>query len=163
MTLEYLLSADMSQRNGPILSLKFRMLFALPLALNLPQPIQTQWLEGAWSKGVVYPMLRPTGFGIGRPFVSLTFDDSTLNTKRSPSVQPKVVLLELGIFLLEIWQETGLGDRFSLEKAPTGYYQRLVLAVEWLEDADNPLLDRYDKPVSHCIQRAIGESHLADW
>ncbi|KAF4625161.1 hypothetical protein G7Y89_g13008 [Cudoniella acicularis] len=60
------------------------------------------------------------------------------------SVEPKVALLELGILLLEVWHEITLETRFGLEEAPGGYYPRLVMAREWLNDTDNPLPDYWE-------------------
>ncbi|KAH8686130.1 hypothetical protein BGZ60DRAFT_396930 [Tricladium varicosporioides] len=170
-TLKALLSAGTSRNHGPILPWKFRMLLALKLASNLLQLIQTQWLERAWSKEVVYFMLNPKcsdGQGkcqvdLGRPFVSLSFDSSILNAGDSPSIEPKVALLELGILLLEVWHEITLETRFGCESAPSGYYQRLALATEWLDDTTNPLPDLYDKAISHCIHRSVGGSRVPDW
>ncbi|KAH6677735.1 hypothetical protein B0J14DRAFT_475288 [Halenospora varia] len=166
-----LLSADTSKRHGPILPWKFRMLLALRLASNLLQLIQTQWLERAWSKEVVYFMLKPTSSAgpgrcqvdLVRPFVCLSFDNSTPSAGNRASIEPKVALLELGILLLEVWHEITLETRFALREAPSGYYQRLALATEWLDDTDNPLPDLYDNAVSHCIHRSVGDSRLPDW
>lgn len=175
MTLKALLMDNKSPRRGPLLPWKFRMRLALRLASNLLQLLQTQWLENAWSKDVVYFLLRPTDkvdnatrdhlhVDVGRPFVSLAFDGVTPRANPQRNVEPKVALLELGILLLEIWHEMTLETRFSLTEAPIEYYSRLVLALEWLDDTDDPLPELYDKAVSHCIRRIIGgESHFPDW
>lgn len=173
MTLKALLSENRSPRRGPVLPWKHRMLLALRLASNLLQLLQTQWLESAWSKDVVCFLLRPTDnnaaqdclhVDVGRPFVSLTFDGITPGALPQGKVEPKVALLELGILLLEIWHEMTLETRFNLRQTPIGYYERLALAVEWLDDTNNPLPDLYDKAVSHCVRRIIGgESNFPDW
>ncbi|KAI9788455.1 MAG: hypothetical protein M1816_006891 [Peltula sp. TS41687] len=175
LTLKALLSGDNSSRHGPVLPWKFRMSLALRLASNLLQLLQTQWLESAWSKDVVYFLLRSTDrvdnaagdhphVDVGRPFVSLTFDDISPSALPRGKVEPKVALLELGILLLEIWHETTLETRFSLTRAPIGHYERLTLALEWLDDTNDPLPDLYDKAVSHCVRRIIGgETHFPDW
>ena len=171
-TLKALLLSANSRRHGPIIPWKFRMVLALRLASNLLQLLQTQWLQSTWSKDMVYFQLQPTNSGaqnplrvdFGRlPFVSLTFDDRTRSTQPERSVEPKMALLELGILLLEVWHEITLETRFSLEDAPSGYYQRLALAVEWLDDTDNPLPDLYDRAVSYCIQQLVSEAHFPDW
>jgi hypothetical protein len=170
ITLKALLSTETSG-HGPILPWKFRMLLGLTLASNLLQLIQTQWLERAWSKEVVYFMLKPTGSAgqgrsqvdLERPFVCLSFDGRMQNIENRSSIEPKVALLELGILLLEVWHEITLKTRFACNEAPNGYYQRLALATEWLDDTDNPLPDLYDKAVFSCIHRSVGDSRLPDW
>ncbi|KAH8812883.1 hypothetical protein F5884DRAFT_317909 [Xylogone sp. PMI_703] len=171
-TLKALLSANNTPRRGPVLPWKFRMLLALKLASNLLQLIQTQWLQSTWSKDMVYFSIQATEneaqdqvvqLDLGRPFVTITFDDNTGSMQVAQKIEPKVALLELGILLLEIWHETTLETRFCLEEAPRGYYQRLALGAEWLDDTDNPLPDLYDRAVSYCIQRPVGEARFPDW
>jgi hypothetical protein len=92
----------------------------------------------------------------------LSFDPETWSYRQQ--VEPKVVLLELGILLLEIWHEMTLETRFSLTEVITNYYNRQKLASEWFDDMSNPLSDLYDKAVSHCIFRTVGgKSRLSDW
>ncbi|KAM3153934.1 hypothetical protein ABEW05_005647 [Botrytis cinerea] len=162
-----LLSTD-SQRHIPILPLKFRMFIALTLSSNMLQLLQTQWLEDAWSKEKVYFLSKKRDSSkqhvdLSRPFVSLTFDAKSRNASKV-RVEPKIALLELGILLLEIWYETCLETWFSLDEAPAGYYERLALAEEWLDDTRNPLPELYEKAVSHCIRRTVGgEFRLLEW
>lgn len=166
ITLGHILSRSLQVQRGHILPLKFRMTLALSVASSLLQLTETEWLQTAWSKDAVHFMAQQTqqtrpnsgnlGIDISRPFVSLSFDSVKSNATRKDTVEPKVALLELGILLLEIWHETSLERRFSLDEPPTGYYIRLGLALEWLDDVDNPLLPLYDGPVTHCIKRVIG-------
>ncbi|KAI9645502.1 hypothetical protein NHQ30_006242 [Ciborinia camelliae] len=155
-------------RRAPVLPWKFRMLIALTLSSNLLQLLQTQWLESAWSKDKVYFLSKTRGslkqqIDLSRPFISLSFGATSPNGLKV-QVQPKIALLELGILLLEIWYETCLETRFALAKAPTGYYERLALALEWLDDTSNPLPELYEKAVSHCIHSTVGgEFRLSDW
>jgi hypothetical protein len=153
-----------------LLPWKFRMLLALRLASSLLQLLQTQWLDRAWSKDVVFFLVHPATpqtartqaqIDLNRPFVQCTFG----GTKQAHrSIEPKVALLELGILLLEIWHKTTLEARFGLEEAPTAYYDRMARAVEWLDDADEPLPDLYDKSVAHCFRVNIsGDTRFLDW
>jgi hypothetical protein len=158
------------QAEKNLLPWKFRMLLALRLASSLLQLLQTQWLERAWSKEVVFFLVHPVmsqpartqaQIDLNRPFVQCTFS----GTKQAPQgIEPKVALLELGILLLEIWHKTTLEARFGLEEAPTAYYDRMARAVEWLDDADEPLPDLYDKSVAHCFRVNIGgDTRFLDW
>lgn len=158
-----------------LLPLKLRMLLALRLASNLLQLLQTQWLRNAWSKDNIYFLLRPIADATGgsqdqlyidfsRPFVSLVFDGNDGSAAPQKNVEPKIALLELGILLLEIWHERTLETKFSLKEAPSGYYERLLLASRWLDETDDPLLTLYDKATSHCIRGMIGgETRLRTW
>ena len=135
---------------------KFRMLLAVRLASSLLQLLQTRWLDHAWSKDVVFFLVRPGASSqvlLNRPFVRCTFGGM-----RTPShsIEPKVALLELGILLLEA--------RFELETGPRAYYDRMARAVEWLDDVNEPLPDLYDKAVSHCLRVNIsGDTRFLDW
>ena len=143
---------------------KSRMLLALRLASSLLQLLQTRWLDRAWSKDVVFFLIRPgapTQVLLNRPFVRCPFGG--LRTA-SHSVEPKVALLELGILLLEIWHKKTLEARFGLEVAPAAYYDRMARAVEWLDDVDEPLPDLYDKAVAHCLRVNVsGDTRFLDW
>lgn len=155
---------EILQAEGTSLPWKFRMLLALRLASNLLQLLQTSWLERAWSKDVVFFLVRPGAQAqvfLNRPFVQCTFGGVQTASR---SIEPKVALLELGILLLEIWHKTTLEARFGLEKAPTVYYDRMARAVEWLDDVDEPLPDLYDKAVAHCLRVNIsGDTRFLDW
>ncbi|KAL2014521.1 hypothetical protein VTN00DRAFT_2046 [Thermoascus crustaceus] len=99
---------------------------------------------------------------VGRPFVAFTSDSAGRNSRQQQEVvKPKAALLELEILLLEIllleiWHEMTLETRFSLPAVPDGYYERLALAAQWLDDMQNPLPDLYDRAVSFCVGRIIG-------
>jgi hypothetical protein len=119
-------------RSGPILPWKHRMLLALTLLPTPLQLLQTQWLENVWSKEAIYFLIRqqqgaakdyisPANVDVSRPFISLSFNPATQNHCQQ-QIQPKVVLRELGILLLEIWREMTLETRFSLTEAITNCY-----------------------------------------
>ena len=152
------------QTKSILLPWKSRMLLALQLASSLLQLLQTQWLEDAWSKDIVYFTIQPGAHAqalLDKPFVRCTFGDTRTASR---SVEPKVALLELGILLLEIWHKTTLEARFGQEKAPKAYYDRMARAAEWLDDVDEPLLDLYDKAVTHCLHVNIsGDTRFLDW
>ncbi|KAB5586280.1 hypothetical protein GE09DRAFT_945472 [Coniochaeta sp. 2T2.1] len=153
--------------------LKFRMLLALRLASSLLQLHNTRWLGKAWSKhSVSFPLRSSQGQGtevadFDQPFVSLSFSGAMHSkNKEAPPVELKVALLELGILLLEIWHQESFESRCGGGdgQVPTGYYQRLALAIEWLDDAADPMPEQYEKAASLCIRCVIGgTSNFAGW
>jgi hypothetical protein len=49
-------------------------------------------------------------------------------------------------------------------KLVSSCHDRQAWALEWLDDANNPLLDPYHKAVSHCVTGAMdGGSRLPEW
>ncbi|RYP55195.1 hypothetical protein DL768_000189 [Monosporascus sp. mg162] len=171
ITLKAILSDSASIPYGVGFSLRLRMLLALRLVSSLLQLSQTRWLGHAWSKETVYFLLRPTSeeakpsVDFSRAFVSAPIDGPEPGAAaHGMDTEPKVVLLELGILLLEIWHQTTLEARFHLDEAPTGYYLRLARAVEWLEDSDNPPPYLYETAASYCIRGMLGaEARLTSW
>ncbi|KAM7218470.1 hypothetical protein V8F06_006074 [Rhypophila decipiens] len=116
--------------------LKFRMFLAIRLASNLLQLYQTQWLRNFWSKSNILFPLR-TG-AAKNDFADL---DKPL----------------LGIMLLEIWhQESFESMHATTGPVPTGYYQKLAFAMEWLDDTTDPMPEQYDRAVSLCIRGIVG-------
>ncbi|KAK3395011.1 hypothetical protein B0H63DRAFT_427002 [Podospora didyma] len=168
ISLKTILSDSGSVADGIGFSLRFRMLLALRLASSLLQLSQTRWLGHAWSKEMVYFLMQPMPNG-GKESVdfSRVFVTAPIDTQAPPqgsSPEPKLMLLELGILLLEIWHQTTLEARFSLGKPPDGYYQRLARAVEWLEDNSNPPPCLYENAVSYCIRGMLGgQVRLTTW
>ena len=169
----FLSTSVKSPRSGPILPWKHRMFLALKLSSNLLQLLQTQWLASPWSSDVISFLVRQhvaaksgsqeQNVDVSRPFISLVFDTAT-SSHPQQKVEPKVVLLELGILLLEIWHEMTLETRFAITEAVTNYYERQRLATEWFDDMSNPLPELYDRAVSRCIFRTVGgKSRLLDW
>lgn len=162
-------------------SLKDRMILAFRVASNFLQLLRSEWTPGVWSKAIIYFPLRPEDPTTGaedpitrpdippvdftRPFVSATFGNTPKQkypTQHYP--RPKEDLLELGILLLEIWHMTAFKSRFDLKGMPVGYYSRLSLALEWLDDTDDPLLKLYDKAVNFCLTGLrTSEERNAQW
>ncbi|KAM3088303.1 hypothetical protein ACMFMG_002357 [Clarireedia jacksonii] len=168
------LQSTKSPRKVPTIPLKLRMFTALALSSNLLQLSQTHWLKVPWSKDMVNFLIKNQNpikntpyhpVELHGPFISLTFDATApASACLTTQIEPKKALLELGILLLEIWHETTLELRFGLDKAPTGYYERLALAVEWRDDVNNEPLELYARAVSNCIQPNVeGDFRLTDW
>lgn len=114
-----------NQPRHAVTSVKPRMQLALRLASSLLQLCRTQWLPNTWSHDKVYFKIKPTpifqGQGheidLGRPFISTAFGRDATPV---PLVEanPKAVLLDLGILLLEIWHEQTLDAHFPGKATP---------------------------------------------
>ena len=148
-------------------ALKPRMTLALGVASNLLQLSRTPWLQTPWSKDRIFFLRRSSAAGklydFTKPFISFTFNNHTTNTQTQTQSQtdPKVAFLELGILLLEIWNNETFETHFPTQQSPLEYYQRLALAIEWLGDKENPPPELYDRAVSHCIHSR--ETRFYDW
>jgi len=170
ISLETVFAGQGGGKSTSVLSLRLRMLLALRLASNTLQLLQTQWFHGALSHDKIFFLAGATCSGgknlsidFTRPFVTATF------TKGSPTpsqrdVEPREALLELGILLLEVWHQKSLEAYYNLAKSPVEYYERLAIALRWLDDIDDPPPEMYDKAVAHCIKGMIGgEARLGQW
>ena len=168
LTLKTILSTSESSRSA-LLPLRCRMTLALRLATNLLQLVQTHWLKEPLSKEMICFFLLSNIEGhpnvdLNRPFVSHPFHSSVKDTQPQRTVDPKIVLLELGILLLEIWHNKTVESQFSLPDSPRAYRERLALALEWLDDLSDQPPELYDKAVCHCIRGIVGgETRLSDW
>jgi hypothetical protein len=80
------------------------------------------------------------------------------------NAEPRSILLELGILLLEIWHQASLEDQFPDKTAEIsgGYFSRLSLAAQWLDDDYNtpPLL--YEDAIRYCVY-GVSTKKGADW
>ena len=140
-------------------------MLTLGLASNLLQLCRTPWLQTPWSKDRIFFLRRSSDAekfcDFTRPFISLTFNSPTANVQTHRHADPKEAFLELGILLLEIWNNEAFETHFPNLPSPVEYYQRLALAMEWLGDKDNPPPELYDRAVSHCIHDR--ETRFVDW
>ncbi|KAL6835398.1 hypothetical protein V8C40DRAFT_234285 [Trichoderma camerunense] len=167
ITLKDVLSGT-SKCYGARLPLQSSMLLASKLASSLLQFSQTRWFGQAWSKDSIFFLLHPVSDGIApladfnRPFVCATIEGTEANEVKP--AEPKSILLELGILLLEIWHHTVLEDRFAqkMEQTSGDYFSRLSFAAEWLDDDYNTLLPLYENAVRYCIYGAATK-RWTDW
>ena len=144
------------------LPLKGRLHLALTLASNTLQLSSTQWLRHTWSKKSVCFMTTPTAVGsqpsvdLTRPVLCEDFPESptTVSGSTAPSPGARSMLLELGIILLELWNETTL----ELHHAATAftvrddYFTRLSLAQRWLEESEDHMLPAYYDAAARCVR-----------
>jgi hypothetical protein len=152
---------------SPILPWKFKMVLALKLVSSFLQLLQTPWIDPRLCINTVHFLLQTTDkkADLSRPFLSLSFESFPgTQAPSKPHAKLKEALLELGITLLEIWHETTLEERCVLPAQPMSRHDRQAWALEWLDDANNPLPDLYHKAVSHCVTGVMdGGSRLPEW
>ena len=144
------------------LPLKARLQLALTLASNTVQLSSTQWLRHTWSKKSVCFMTSPTTGGhqppvdLTRPVLCEDFPEVPVALTGSTTQTPgaRSMLLELGIILLELWNETTLELYYASTKFTVrdDYFTRLSLAQRWLEESENYMLPAYHDAVARCIR-----------
>lgn len=166
ITLKKVLSESHNPR-GMKMPLRSSMLLASKIASSLLQFSQTRWSGHTWSKDSIYFILHPTAEGIAplvdfsRVFVYAKIENS--DADGANKIEPKSILLELGILLLEIWHQTSIEDQFPDKITDiSDHYSRLSLAAQWLEDDYNtpPLL--YDGAIRYCVF-GVSTKKGADW
>lgn len=171
-------SLSQTLKTSSTLPLKPRMQLSLRLASSLLQLLSTPWLTKAWCKHTVFFLLPenlsgPTSHAkqiaqvdLNRPLVVCSFSGECPIV---PPTEPKAALLELGILLLEIWHGMTLESYFGLDESSSQsqsmkYYDRLVKALEWQDDATNPMLGLYGQAVSQCLTgNNLSAGKLVDW
>jgi uncharacterized protein (UPF0333 family) len=166
-TLKKVLSESNNPR-GMKLPLRSSMLLASKIASSLLQFSQTRWSSQTWSKDSIYFILHSAPEGIAplvdfsRAFVYAKIENSEADGVKN--AEPRSILLELGILLLEIWHQTSLEDQFPDKTAEIsgGYFSRLSLAAQWLDDDYNtpPLL--YEDAIRYCVY-GVSTRKGADW
>ena len=154
------------------LPLKPRLLLALTLASTLIQLNATPWLGNTWSKHSIYfstqpsndptldkHPLHPSRIDLTRPFLVQSFNNpptalSLTNTPTPHPTDPRQMILELGIMLLELWHETSLESYSSTIKQVTkdSYYDRLSLAQRWLDETEELISPAYFHVVLRCVR-----------
>ncbi|KAL6897543.1 hypothetical protein GGI43DRAFT_96622 [Trichoderma evansii] len=167
ITLKNVLSESHNSR-GMKLPLRPSMLLASKIASSLLQFSQTRWSGQTWSKDSIYFILQPAPEGkaprvdFSRAFVYAKIENSEADGVNN--AEPRSILLELGILLLEIWHQTSLEDQFPDKAANIsgGYFSRLSLAAQWLDDDYNtpPLL--YEDAIRYCVY-GVSTKKGADW
>jgi hypothetical protein len=166
VNLEEVLKPPVQVGSPPKIGLKNRMLLALNLASTLLKLQGTPWLTNSWSKKAIEFLKRPGTpptaslvIDYQHPVISQHFPKSSPNP--TPTLPPKVALLELGIMLLELWHETTLEAYYStipLGQSPLlpGYWSRLMIASIWLDDPTDQPLPLYHTAISQCVKCFFG-------
>ena len=149
------------------LPLKPRLFLALNLASTLIQLNTTPWLGNTWSKDSIYFLsqassghihagqgphfVNPSEVDLRQPLVTRDFG-STPDTWNQP--EPRSMILELGIMLLELGHETTIEEHFSGSglRVDDQYYNRLSLAQRWLDDSEDHLTPTYFNVTARCVK-----------
>lgn len=154
------------------LPLKPRLLLALTLASTLIQLNATPWLGDIWSKHSIYfstqpssdptldqHPLHPSRIDLTRPFLTLSFNNQPTallpsNTPTPHPTDPRQMILELGIMLLELWHETSLEFYSSTinQVLKESYYDRLSVAQRWLDETQEFMFPAYFDVVTRCVR-----------
>ncbi|KAM0804394.1 hypothetical protein BDR22DRAFT_960035 [Usnea florida] len=154
------------------LPLKPRLLLALTLASTLIQLNATPWLGKIWSKHSIcfstqpsnHPTLdqhplNPSQIDLTRPFLTQSFNNepTALPLSNAPithPTDPRQMILELGIMLLEIWHETSLESYSSSinQVLKDSYYDRLSLAQRWLDETEESIPPVYFHVALRCVR-----------
>ena len=145
--------ASAASQRSQKLPLKARLHLALILASNTLQLSSTQWLKHTWSKKSVCFMTMLTAGGsqpsvdLTRPVLCEDFPEIPLALNGSSHQSPgaRLMLLELGIILLELWNETTLELHYASTAFPVrdDYFTRLSRAQRWLEESEDYMLPAY--------------------
>ena len=147
-----------------------RMALSFKLASSLLQLSSTPWLINVWTKEEICFMhlgLSHTNsngalqFEVRHPFIIRRF--AKIPEQRWPGTRAtKRQMLELGILLLEIWQETSLeswADSVGLT-IQNSYGSRYDAVRKWLSESENVSVSYWDA-VDRCIECAFPA--LPDW
>ena len=144
-----------------------RMALSFKLASSLLQLCLTPWLMNAWTKEDICFMHAgssrtsskgPLQFEVRHPFIIAKIPERRSPDKRATKRQ----MLELGILLLEIWQETSL-ENWAASVGLTirsSYGSRYDAARKWLSESETVSVSYWDA-VDHCIECAFPA--LPDW
>ena len=144
-----------------------RMALSFKLASSLLQLCSTPWLMNVWTKEDICFMHvgssrtssnGPQQFEVRHPFIIAKIPERRSPDKRAAKRQ----MLELGILLLEIWQETSLeGWAASVGLTiQSSYGSRYDAARKWLSESETVSLSYWDA-VECCIECAFPA--LPDW
>jgi hypothetical protein len=133
---------------------------ALKLAVSLLQLKTSQWLRGTWSnRAVHFPknLLADHTRRIDKdqPLVLYTFSGDTQSISNEP--KPRLMFLELGILLMEIWNEESFAA-FARRKCKVEQlepYMRDGVAREWFDITSEEMTERYAKVVEVCLSFAF--------
>ena len=174
ISLESLLKAStLTTERSKKLPLKRRLFLALTLASTLIQLNATPWLRNRWSKRSIHFLMKATGtpdppkeasnpmtvlsqVDLSRPLITQEFkNDRDIALVSYDQAEPRRMILELGILLLELGHET------TLEEFASGiglvvndvYYDRHLLAHWWLDESEDYFTPTYFNVTARCVTR----------
>jgi len=156
ITLEQLLSSP--QR----VSSKQKVSLALKLSASLLQLKTSQWLTATWSNEAIYFPQTAKGsvtneFEITEPLILQSFSGTTSsNPGQTPEQKPRLMFLELGILLMEIWNQEPFANFAKAHSAGQDVSEsmRQGLANDWYDNTYQTMTIRYGKVVRTCVNFA---------
>ena len=154
------------------LPLKPRLFLALTLASTLVQLNATPWLGAIWSKDSIRFLVKkpsrqasagrelcrdidPSQIDLKHPLITEAFDDTPpASLTHSDQPEPRRMILELGIMLLELGHERTIEDYSSSSGlvVKDNYYDRLSLAQRWLDDSEDDFTPTYFNVTARCVK-----------
>ena len=154
------------------LPLRPRLFLALTLASTLVQLNATPWLGALWSKESIRFLVRtpsrqasagkelcqeidPSQIDLKTPLITEEFPNvSHASTTAYDQPEPRRMILELGIMLLELGHERTLEDYAASHGfvANEEYYERLLLAQRWLDDSEDDFTPTYFNVTARCVK-----------
>ena len=149
------------------LPLKPRLFLALTLASTLVQLNTTPWLGTVWCKESIRFLVKtPSRQGSAGKELCQDIDPSQINlkdpliTEEFPATtscdqpEPRRMILELGIMLLELGHETTLENYAASHGYAVNeeYYERLLLAQRWLDDSEDDFTPTYFNVTARCVK-----------
>ena len=141
---------------------------ALKLAASLLQLKTSQWLRTAWTnQAICFFHKSPQTVDVEQPLIPQTFSNPNPEHGDSESEKrPKPMFLELGILLLEIWNqetfENWANERHQIANITD--IMRAGLADCWYEDTFPTMTIRYGKVVRTCLAFAFEyDQGLPSW
>ena len=165
---------DISRRSRMV-PLPTRGSLALTLTSTFIQLVMTPWVENFWSKdSIQFPVKTPAREGsdgqdadlrktdpsqvdLSHPLVIKTFSNSTPTLPMSiGQSEPRRMVLELGIMLLELFHERTFEDYLStsgydFHNKHTYEYRRFV-AQQWLNESNGVILAVWHEVTTRCVQ-----------
>lgn len=139
---------------------KQQTILALDIASSVLQLRQTHWSLFPWTNKRIQLLLSEQGEFWG-PFVEELIDQRISKTPLGPSPEgpdPKEVLLELAILLLEIWHHKPLEmctGKLGIESVDTPEARRIA-AIRWLELTSDRLPPHHLTAVEQCLAFCSG-------
>lgn len=168
-TLEQFLK-DNSHDEDSKMTPKQQTVLSLNIASSILQFRQTYWCGVPWNKRTIKFLVQDTGgpnMEITGPYVEQIIDDvPTKGQENIVAPDPKSVLLELAILLLEIWHNQTLDVWIAKSgmKGPENIESleaRQIAAIRWLEKTSGRLPLHHLTAIEQCL--AICSGRLRYW
>ena len=143
-----------------------RTVLALNLASSILQLHTTNWFGETWTKKAIKFFQRQISgtstIAADTPFILRSYPRALHPSNRN---SVKRDMLELGILLLEIWQQQTFEAWTTTKQLAmqTEYSPRMVLAIQWLEATTDDLTACYADAVSVCVKFSFEGVQQRDW